>query len=128
MPTAAIASTWRAIRIASEGGTAKCSSIVSANCMIGPMTSGPTTLPGPGRRPRAHDTRSIAPIVTQIESVSGRPVCERIAPMNTSSGPGPSWFQSITATELAMSRAPTANKATWLVRANTRRGPPAPRT
>ncbi|MEL6892332.1 MAG: hypothetical protein AAFP84_12095 [Actinomycetota bacterium] len=123
-PMPAIATTWRPTDGSSAGGAPSRSSVVRAPSSTGPIRNGARNVPGPGRRPRTQARAMSEPTVAHTAMVSGRPVRSRIAPMKTSSGPGPSWFQSVTATDTAISDEPSTRYTMRAPVVSTRRGAP----
>jgi len=117
-PTTKTAVTWiaSAITRASGGSTRPISDTVAS--MIGPTNNGERRVPGPGRRPSNQAVAMNDAITSHTARVNDRPVRMRMAPMNTSSGPGPRPLHNITATPTAMSQDPATSSA---IRAELRR-------
>ena len=112
IPTTNTAATWTSSTIASASGGSIPPRSVNATCIAGPTMSGDTSVPGPGRRPISHEAPIIDPTTSHTAHINGSPVRTRTAPMNTSSGPGPSPLHNITATPAAMISEPDPSRPT----------------
>ena len=119
-----MATSWNAIRTISNVGASNISRAARTDCSTGPIRNGESSVPNPGRRPSAHAPRISDPTVTHTATVSGRPVRAWIAPMNTSSGPGPRSVQSVTATDAAIKQEPATKSTRRVEKVRTRRGGP----